>query len=242
MSTPRPGGGGDIHNSPTTHGDHSIAAGNIRNVVIRWALQHPSASWLPLLLGCATVVLAGTVWPDGPASQYALWGALTAVSLGTGAARVLVRRPGDARLVAVLSLASVLATVGGWLAFRDVATHGEIDVTGKVSPQGRRTLANGEHTTLTLRIPAPRDARDALRLTLAIDDSDPAAPTCRPETYALVSLPSSGAADVHKVLPDGTADLALGGQAGTVRIDVGLVTARACLMDLRAVRATLHDE
>ncbi|MCK7627760.1 hypothetical protein MUU72_32490 [Streptomyces sp. RS10V-4] len=240
MSTPEPPR--DIHNSPTTHGDHSIAAGTIRNVVIRWALQHPSASWLPLLLACAAVVLAGTAWPDGPAAQYALWGTLTAVSLGTATARVLVRRPDDARRAAVLSLASVLATVGGWLAFRDVATHGEIDATGTVTPQVRRSLADGAHVTLTLHTTAPEDTRNALRLTLAIDDSDPAAPTCRPDSSAQVSLLSSGLVDQHEVRPGDTAAFSLGGQVSTVRIDIRLVTARGCLMDLRATRATLYDE
>ncbi|MEK2476382.1 MULTISPECIES: hypothetical protein [Streptomyces] len=229
-----------LHNEATATGDHSIAAGNIRNVVIRWALQHPSARWLPLLLACAALVVTGTAWPDGPASQYVLWGALVAVALGTAAARVLVQRPRDARIVATLSLVSVLATVGAWLAFRDVATHGEIDATGKITSKAP-DLVDGAPLTLTLRV-SPGEARDALRLTLAIDDHDPTAPTCRPvSSVALTSPPYGGAATPAAIHDGGTFDIPVDPQARTVRIDLTLHTDHGCRMDITTTEATLHN-
>ncbi|QHC25967.1 hypothetical protein [Streptomyces sp. GS7] len=244
MTPPKaPRDGGDTHQSPTAHGDHSIAAGTIRNVFIRWVL-HPSARWLPLLLACAALVIAGTTWPDGPARQYVLWGVLAALSLATAAARVLIRRPRGARVVAALSLVSVLATVGGWLAFRSVVLHGEIDVTGKVTSQGAQPLDAAAHRTLTLDLDASalKEPRNALRLTLAIADHDPAGPTCLPDSSATVSLMTSGvAAQQQTVRPGGTADFSLGAQASTVRIDVTLSTARGCRMDIHTTEATLHD-
>ncbi|WP_438486474.1 hypothetical protein [Streptomyces sp. S186] len=228
-----------IHNDATAHGDHSIAAGTIRNVFIRWAL-HPSARWLPLLLACAALVVAGTTWPDGPASQYVLWGTLVAVSVGAATARVLVQRPRGARIVAALSLASLLATVGGWLAFRDVVAHGEIDATGKITTAAR-DLPDGARFTLTLAV-APGEARDALRLTLAIDDHDPAAPACRPVTAVALTAPPPGhAATPDSVHDGGTFDIPLDPQARTVRIGLTLHTDRGCRMDVRTTGATLHD-
>ncbi|WP_369358137.1 hypothetical protein [Streptomyces sp. cg2] len=228
-----------IRNDATAHGDHSIAAGTIRNVFIRWAL-HPSARWLPLLLACAALVVAGTTWPDGPASQYLLWGALVAVSLGTATARVLVQRPRDARIVATLSLASLLATVGGWLAFRDVVTHGEIDAAGKITAAAR-DLPDGARFILTLAV-APGEARDALRLTLAVDDHDPTAPTCRPNSAVALTAPPTGhAATPDSVHDGGSFDIPLDPQARTVRIGLTLHTDSGCRMDIRTTGATLHD-
>ncbi|WP_274913937.1 hypothetical protein [Streptomyces sp. WZ-12] len=246
MSTRRPPRPpqGPTHNNATSHGDHSIAAGNIRNVVIRWALQHPSARWLPLLLACAALLLAGTTWPDGPATQYALWAVLVALSLATAAARVLVQRPRDARIVAALSLVSVLASVGGWLAFRNVATHGELDVTGKITLQGRQPLDDTAHRTVTLRLEPSslKGSRNALRVTLAIEDQDPAGPTCVPDSSATASLISSGVpSQQQSVNPDGTADFDLGAQADAVRIEVTLTTGPGCRMNVRPTRVTLHD-
>ena len=235
---------GPTQNNATSHGDHSIAAGNIRNVVIRWALQHPSARWLPLILACAGLLLAGTTWPDGPAAQYLLWGALVALSLATAAARVLVQRPRDARIVATLSLVSVLATVGGWLAFRHVVTHGELDVTGKITVQGRQPLDDTAHRTLTLRLEpaALKGSRNALRLTLAIEDQDAAGPTCVPDSSATATLISSGVpSQQQSVNPGGTADFDLGAQASAIRIEVTLTTGPGCRMNVRPTQATLHD-
>ncbi|MFH9246885.1 hypothetical protein ACH4LK_15820 [Streptomyces lydicus] len=240
----RAGGGGDVYNSPTAHGDHSIAANDIRNVIIRWVM-HPSARWLPLLLACAAVVAAGARWPDGPARQYVLWGVLTGLSLLAAAARVLDRRPRDALVIGVLSLVSVLATVGGWLTFQQVVAHGEIDVTGQVRTEGRQPLDDEANRTLTLRLDAAAlaEPRDALRLTLAIADHDPAGPTCLPDTRATLSLLTSGAAaQPTDVRPGGTADFSLGARAGAVRIGVRLHTARGCRMDVRATGAVLHDK
>ncbi|MER6307704.1 hypothetical protein [Streptomyces sp. NPDC001657] len=86
---------------------------------IKWVM-HPSARWLPLLLACAGLVIAGSQQPERPAGQYVLWFVLCGLSLVTAAARVLIRRPRDARVVAALSLVSVLATVAGWLVFPNV--------------------------------------------------------------------------------------------------------------------------
>ncbi|MEU9119339.1 hypothetical protein AB0C96_05670 [Streptomyces sp. NPDC048506] len=241
--TRRPGQRGDVYNSPTAHGDHSIAANDIKNVIIKWVL-HPSARWLPLLLACAALVIAGTRWPDGPARQYVLWGTLAGLSLVTAAARVLNRRPRDARVVGILSLVSVLATVGGWLAFGNVLTHGEVEVTGRVRTEGTQPLDDGTHPTLTLRldVSAPEEQRNALRLTLGIADHDPAGPTCLPDTHATLSLLTSGAAaQSTDVRPGGTADFSLGAGAGTVRIGVRLHTARGCRMTVQVAGAVLHD-
>lgn len=241
--TGRRGDDRDVYNTPTAHGDHSIAANDIRNVIIKWVM-HPSARWLPLLLACAAVVIVGTNWPDGPARQYTLWGALVALSLGTATARVLARRPRDARVVGTLSLVSVLATVGGWLAFQNVLTHGEIDVTGQVRTEGEQPLDDAAHRTLTLRLDAPAlaEPRDALRLTLAIADHEPAGPTCLPDTSATLSLLTSGAAaQPQEVRPGGTADFTLGAGVRSVRIEVRLHTARGCRMDVHTTGAVLHD-
>ncbi|MFI0709532.1 hypothetical protein ACH4SK_02530 [Streptomyces inhibens] len=235
--------GGDIHNSPTTHGAYSIAANDIKNVIIKWVM-HPSARWLPLLLACAVVVIAWSGWPDGPARQYGLWGTLAGLSLVTAAARVLNRRPRDARVVGMLSLVSVLATVGGWLAFQSVRTHGEIDVTGQVRTQGTQPLDDAAHHSLTLLLDAPalEKPRNALRLTLAIADHNPAAPTCLPDTTATVSLLTSGAAaQPTTIRPGGTVDFTLGARVSAVRIDVRLHTARGCRMDVQTTGAVLHD-
>ncbi|MFG2289939.1 hypothetical protein ACGFOU_28185 [Streptomyces sp. NPDC048595] len=243
MTGRRLGDPGDVHNNPTAHGDHSIAANDIRNVIIKWVL-HPSARWLPLLLACAALVIAGTNWPDGPARQYTLWGTLAALSLGTAAARVLGRRPRDARVVGVLSLVSVLATVGGWLAFRHVSTHGEIDVTGQVRTEGGQPLDGTGHRTLALRLDASAlaEPRDAVRLTLAIADHEPAGPTCLPDTSATLSLLTSGAAAQSKeIRPGGTAEFSLGAGVRSVRIDVRLHTARGCRMDVHTTGAVLYD-
>lgn len=244
MNRTRPGDGGDIHNSPTTHGDHSIAANDIKNVFIRWVM-HPSARWLPLLLACAALVIAGSRQPEGPPGQYALWFVLAGLSLVTAAARVLLRRPRDARVVGALSLVSVLTTVGGWLAFQNIEAHGEIDVTGQVRTEGRQPLDDGANDALTLRLDAPalKEPRNALRLTLAIDDHDPAGPTCLTDTTATISLLTSGvAAQQEEIRPGGTVDLALGARASTVRIHLKLHTARGCRMDVQATGAVLHDK
>ncbi|MFE3650351.1 hypothetical protein [Streptomyces sp. NPDC059122] len=231
-----------IHHDTTATGDHAIAAGSIRNVIIRWVLQHPSARWLPLLLACAALIVSGSTWPDGPASQYVLWGILAAVSLGTATGRVLVQRPADARIVAALSLVSVLSTVGGYLAFRNVVTHGEIDVTGQITPPVKRALSNGTHFTLSLDVATPEESRNALRLTLAINDNDTAGPTCRPGSSADLTLLGSGStAQPTTVRHGGTADFLLGGQVRTVRIDVELKAGQGCLLDIRTTQATLHD-
>ncbi|GAU69409.1 hypothetical protein SSP35_12_00570 [Streptomyces sp. NBRC 110611] len=239
----RPGERGDIYNIPRADGDHSIAANAIRNVIIRWVM-HPSARWLPLLLACAALVIAGTQWPDGPAHQYVLWGTLAGLSLISAAARVLNRKPRDARVVGVLSLVSVLTTVGGWLAFQNVLTHGEVDVTGRVRMEGTQPLDDVAHRTLTLRLDASAlaEQRNALRLTLGITDHDPAGPTCLPDTRATLFLLASGAAaQVTDVPPGGTAEFTLGEGAGTVRIGVRLHTARGCRMDVHVTGAVLHD-
>ncbi|KPC66257.1 hypothetical protein [Streptomyces chattanoogensis] len=240
-----PGGtrDGAVHNSSTAHGDHPIAANHIKNVIIRWVM-HPNARWVPLLVACTGLVIAGSTWPDGPASQYTLWGALAVLSVGTAAARMLNRSPRGARVVGVLSLVSVLAAVGAWLAFQNVRTHGEIDVTGQVHTEGSQPLDDSAHRTLTLRLDADalKEPRNSLRLTLAIDDHDPAGPTCLPDTSATVSLLTSDvAAQTESLRPGGTADFALGARAGSVRIDLRLHTARGCRMDVRATRAVLHD-
>ncbi|MEW1656933.1 hypothetical protein [Streptomyces sp. NPDC093707] len=245
MSPRRPHrpGPGDTQNTTTAQGDYSIAAGSIRNVIVRWAMQHPSARWLPLILACAGLILAGTTWPDGPATQYVLWGILIALALATAAARVLVQRPRDARIVAALSLVSVLATVGGWLAFRSVATHGEIDVTGKVAPLAQRSLTNGARYTLTLDIDAPKESRNTLRLTLAIDDHDRNGPTCRPDSSAeLTLLPSGDMTRPATVRHGGTAEFPLGAQVRTARVSVELTTAPGCRLDIRTTHAALYDK
>ncbi|GAB7033869.1 hypothetical protein AB0G35_26630 [Streptomyces sp. NPDC021749] len=239
----RPAGRGDVHHSATSHGAHSIAANDIKNVFIKWVM-HPSARWLPLLLACAAVVVAGTDWPDGPARQYTLWGLLTGLSVLTAAARVLDRSPRDARLAGVLSLVSVLATVGGWLAFQSVRTHGEIDVTGQVRAEGSQPLDDAAHRTLTLRLDARAlaEPRNALRLTLDITDHDPAGPTCLPDTRATLSLLTAGVGErTADIRPGGTVDLALGARTTTVTIGVRLHTGRGCRMDVRTVGAVLHD-
>ncbi|UQA93608.1 hypothetical protein [Streptomyces halobius] len=238
------GDGGGVHNNPTTHGDHSIAANDIKNVIIRWVM-HPSARWLPLLLACAALVIAGSKQPGGPAGQYTLWFVLAGLSLVTAAARVLLRRPRDIRVVGALSLISVLATVGGWLAFQNIQAHGEIDVTGEVRTEGKQPLDDGANDTLTLRLDASalKEPRNALRLTLAIDDHDPAGPTCLADTTATVSLLTSGvAAQEEKIRPGGTVDFSLGARVNTVRIHLKLHTARGCRMDVQATAAVLHDK
>ncbi|ARF56923.1 hypothetical protein [Streptomyces gilvosporeus] len=239
-------GGGIVESS----GDGSIAAQYIRNVIIKWVL-HPSARWVPLLAACTGLVIAGSTWPDGPARQYALWGTLAGLSVATAAARVLHAKPrhGNAksqyvRVVGVLSLVSVLATVGAWLAFRDVVAHGEVDVTGQVHTRGVQPLDDTGHRTLSLLLDAPalREPRNALRLTLAIDDHDPAGPTCLPDTSATVSLLTSGvAAQTRTVRPGDTVDFTLGARARSVRIALLLHTAHGCRMDVRATGAVLHD-
>ncbi|MFJ9853795.1 hypothetical protein [Streptomyces sp. NPDC101150] len=235
--------GGTTHKEANTLGDHSIAANDIKNLIIKWVM-HPSARWAPLLLACTGLVIAGSTWPDGPASQYALWGTLAALSVATAAARVLNRRPRGARVVGALSLVSVLATVGAWLAFQSVATHGEIDVTGQVRTRGTQPLDDTAHRSLSflLDTSALKEPRNALRLTLAIDDHDPAGPTCLPDTGATVSLLTSGvAAQTTDLRPGGTADFSLGARVRSVRIDLQLHTARGCRMDVRATSAVLHD-
>ncbi|MER6307705.1 hypothetical protein [Streptomyces sp. NPDC001657] len=64
---------------------------------------------------------------------------------------------------------------------------------------GRRagsTLDDGSNDSLTLCLDAPalRKPRDALRLTLAIADHDPASLICLADTSASVSLLASGVA------------------------------------------------
>ncbi|MFG2209191.1 hypothetical protein [Streptomyces sp. NPDC048638] len=236
-------GDGDVHNSAAAHGDHSIAANDIKNVIIKWVM-HPSARWVPLLLACTGLVIAGSTWPDGPASQYTLWGVLAGLAVATAAARVLNRRPRDARVVGALSLVSVLAAVGAWLAFQNVLTHGEIDVTGQIHTEGTQPLDDTTHRSLSLLLDASalKEPRNALRLTLAIDDHITAGPTCLPDTHATVSLLTSGvAAQTTAVRPGGTVDFDLGARAGSVRIGLTLHTGRGCRMDVRATDAVLHD-
>ncbi|MFI9047956.1 hypothetical protein [Streptomyces sp. NPDC053427] len=234
---------GAVHNSSTAGGDHSIAANVIKNVIIKWVM-HPSARWVPLLVACTGLVIAGSTWPDGPASQYTLWGTLAGLSVATAAARVLNRKPLGARVVGALSLVSLLATVGAWLAFQSVLTHGEIDVTGQVRTRGTQPLDDAAHRTVSFLLDASalREPRNALRLTVAIDDHDPAGPTCLPDTGATVSLLTSGvAAQTMDLRPGGTADFTLGARVRSVRIDLRLRTARGCRMDVRATGAVLHD-
>ncbi|MEU6330543.1 hypothetical protein ABZ851_25185 [Streptomyces sp. NPDC047049] len=83
------------------------------------------------------------------------WGTLSGLALFTGAVRVLNRRPRDARVVGTLSLVSVLATVGGWLAFQHVVAHGEIDVTGSVRIQRTQPLDGETNRSLTFLLDAP---------------------------------------------------------------------------------------
>ncbi|MGX7757589.1 hypothetical protein ACWQ06_02845 [Streptomyces angustmyceticus] len=234
--------GGNVHNSPTAHGDHSIAANDIKNVIVKWVM-HPSARWLPLLLACTAVVIAGSTQPGGPAGQYALWGTLSGLALLTAAARVLNRRPRDARVVGALSLVSVLATVGGWLAFQHVVAHGEVDVTGAVRIQGTQPLDRETNRSLTLLLDAPalKEARDALRLTLAIEDHDPAGPTCLPDSATVSMLTSGVAAQSQRIGSSGTVDFALGAGVSTVRIDVTVHTDHGCRMDISTKEAVLHD-
>ncbi|MEU9112249.1 hypothetical protein AB0D04_10735 [Streptomyces sp. NPDC048483] len=234
---------GAVHKHSLAQGDHSIAANDIKNVIIKWVM-HPSARWVPLLAACTGLVISGSTWPDGPASQYTLWGVLAALSVGTAAARVLNRRPRGATVVGALSLVSVLATVGAWLAFQSVRTHGEIDVTGQVRTEGSQPLDADAHRTLALLLDADalKEPRNALRLTLAVDDHDPSGPTCLPDTRATVSLLTSGvAAQTKSLRPGGTVDFTLGAGTGSVRIDLRLRTARGCRMDVRATGAVLHD-
>ncbi|KIZ13636.1 hypothetical protein [Streptomyces natalensis] len=245
-----PGATGTENSHVDGRGSHFVAANAIRNVIIKWVM-HPSARWAPLLAACTGLVIAGSTWPDGPASQYALWGTLAGLSVASAAARVLHGKPqqGTAdsrhvRVVGILSLFSVLATVGAWLAFQHVVTHGEVDVTGQVHTRGVQPLDDTGHRTLSLLLDAPalREPRNALRLTLAIDDHDPAGPTCLPDTSATVSLLTSGvAAQTRTVRPGDTVDFTLGARARSVRIDLLLHTAHGCRMDVRATGAVLHD-
>ncbi|MFG2227489.1 hypothetical protein [Streptomyces sp. NPDC048644] len=233
----------DIHNSPTTHGDHSIAANDIKNVIIRWVL-HPSARWLPLLLVCAGLVIAQTLHPRGSFGQYVLCAVLAGIALATAAVRVLIRRPPGAGFVGALSLISVLATVGGWLAFQHSASHADIDVTGQVSTEGTQPLDDAGNRSLifTLGESALEEPRARLRLDLAIDDHDPSGPTCLHRTSATVHLLTGGvAAQEEDLRSSGTVDFALGARTGTVKIQLTLKTGRNCLMDVRAASAVLHD-
>ncbi|MFD7105909.1 hypothetical protein ACFVTP_27620 [Streptomyces celluloflavus] len=239
----RPAGGGETHNSPTTHGDHSIAANDIKNVIIKWVL-HPSARWLPLLLACAALVTAASLRPAGPVGGFAGWGSLAGVALATAVIRVLIRKPRHTSVIAALSLVSVLSTVGGWLAFQDAVAHREIDVTGQLRLEGRQPLDGGPHNALTLRLgePALKESRDALRLTLALTDHDPAGPTCVQDTSATVALLVSGVeAQETDLRPGGTVDFTLGAQTSSVEIHLALHTAHGCRMDVRTARAVLHD-
>ncbi|MCB5908226.1 hypothetical protein [Streptomyces pinistramenti] len=233
----------DIHNSPTTHGDHSIAANDIKNVIIRWVM-HPSARWLPLLLACAGLVIAQALHPSGPFGQYLLCTVLAGVALVTAAVRVLIRRSSGVGFVGALSLVSVLATVGGWLAFQHGAAHADIDVTGQVVTAGTQPLddAGNRSLVLTLGESALKEPRERLRLTLAIDDHDPSGPTCLHRTSATVYLVTSGVAAQEEQMHSGsTVDFALGARTGSVRIQLTLKTGRNCQMDVRAASAVLHD-
>lgn len=235
--------GGDTYNTPTAHGSHSIAANDIKNVIIKWVM-HPSARWLPLLLACAALVLSQAEGTQGPLGQYALWALLAALSLVTAAARVLVRATRGVGVTGALSLVSVLATVGGWLVFQNVRAHGEIDVTGQIRTEGRQPLNATDNRSLVLRLgeDAFREPRNTLRLTLAIKDHDTAGPTCLHHSAAAVSLADAGTAGQEITLgPGRTAELSLGGRTSSVRIQVTLRTVRGCEMDVRAASAVLHD-
>ncbi|GAA3165027.1 MULTISPECIES: hypothetical protein [Streptomyces] len=232
------------HNNPVTTGPHSIAANDIKNVIIRWVM-HPSARWLPLLLACAALVIAQATDPHGPAGQYALSIALAVLAVAAGAVRVLIRKTPSVAAVGALSLVSVLATVGGWLAFRYAAAHADVEVTGQVQRHGSLPLTSRDNTvTFTLGPDALREPRDRLRLTLTVSDADPSAPACSYRTSATAYLMDGGAPVQEPVRSGRPLEFALTSGATSVRIQVTLAEkdpGRNCRTDIRAVAAVLHD-
>ncbi|MFD9813824.1 hypothetical protein [Streptomyces sp. NPDC059080] len=232
------------HNNPVTTGPHSIAANDIRNVIIRWVM-HPSARWLPLLLACAALVIAQTTDPHGPAGQYALSITLAVLAVAAGAVRVLIRKTPSVAAVGALSLVSVLATVGGWLSFQYASTHADVDVTGQVQRAGTLPLTGRDHTVaFTLGPAGLREHRDRLRLTLAVSDYDPSAPACSYRTTATAYLMDGGAPVQAPVRSGRPLDFVLNSGATSVRIQVTLTEkdpGQNCRTDIRAVAAVLHD-
>lgn len=233
------------HNNPVTTGPHSIAANDIKNVIIRWVM-HPSARWLPLLLACAALVIAQTTDPHGPAGQYALSITLAVLAVAAGAVRVLIRKTPSVAAVGALSLVSVLATVGGWLSFQYAAAHADVDVTGQVRRAGTLPLTGRDHTvTFTLGPAGLREHRDRLRLTLAVSDYDPSAPACSYRTTATAYLMDGGApAQEARVRSGRPLDFVLNSGTTSVQIQVTLTEqdpGQNCRTDIRATGAVLHD-
>ncbi|MEU3713742.1 hypothetical protein [Streptomyces catenulae] len=233
------------HNNPVTTGPHSIAANDIKNVIIRWVM-HPSARWLPLLLACAALVIAQTTDPRGPVGQYALCLSFAVLAVAAGAVRVLIRRTPSVAAVGALSLVSVLATVGGWLSFQYAAAHADIDVTGQVQVAGGKLPLTGRDNTVTFALgPAElREPRERLRLTLTVSDWDPSAPACTYRTSATAYLMNGGAPAQLPVRSGHPLDFVLTSGTTSVRIQVTLADkdpGRNCRTDVRAVSAVLHD-
>ncbi|MFF9477971.1 hypothetical protein [Streptomyces sp. NPDC014733] len=232
------------HNNPVTTGPHSIAANDIKNVIIRWVM-HPSARWLPLLLACAALVIAQTTEPRGPTEQYTLCITLAVLAVAAGAVRVLIRKTPSVAAVGALSLVSVLATVGGWLSFQYAAAHADIDVTGQVRTTGDLPLTGRNHTvTFTLGPAELREPRERLRLTLTVSDWDPSAPACSYRTSATAYLTAGGAPTQASIRSGRPLDFVLNSGATSVRVQVTLAEkdpGRNCRTDVRAVAAVLHD-
>ncbi|MYS80521.1 hypothetical protein [Embleya scabrispora] len=190
---------------------------------------------------CLVMALAAAVLirnPGGPQGQftgtYILAG--TAVLVAGSRALAIV---GSERGRAAITVVSLTCVVAALVWTEHLRSHGEVDVTGRVAVAPRVPVSDGARIKLVID-DAPRRTR--LRLTLAVEDAEPGAQSCTPETTLGVAVSGGGKRGAAEGFSGGEGvDLALGGPRGDVEATVTVHTEKGCLMNVSVATAVLHD-
>jgi len=216
-------------------GSASVAIGRVAGNVFLRFLTDDAKKWrLPPF--CVVVALVTTALIRGPGgSQDQLTGPylLAGVAVVAATLRAWAVVESDRALVSI-TLVALICAVAALTWTEHLRSHGEVAVTDRVHhTDGGRRVADGGVVSFEIR-EAPQ--RTHLRLTFAIEDAEPEAQSCRPETTLEVRLGQAGARTVEGA----EIDLALGGRPGDILGTILVRTGEGCLMDVSVESAVVH--
>ncbi|MTE21874.1 hypothetical protein F0L17_22710 [Streptomyces sp. TRM43335] len=228
----------------------STAIGHQYTLLWEWA-----AGWsvLPVAVGSITAVALARK-PEGRTSQFVLPYTLMAATVlaavllavlagewgGRGRAAERPTRKGTGPSLGIrvaMVVMCLAAALSGLLWMEYLREHGEVDVTRRVVLENHSGVGDGKSATLILD---GRPERDHLRVTVSVEDENPAAGACARGTEIDVALEGEPLRGANKALVDGeTAELELGG-GNEVRVRLTVHTVSGCHVELGVTDVFLY--